>query len=72
MPQFDARAALAVLQETGKDIPVIVKSATIGEEVAVEMMRSGAQDYLMEGNLARLAPMIEGHLGQKFAIQYSP
>jgi PAS domain S-box-containing protein len=59
LPQFDARAALAVLQETGKDIPFIVVSATIGEEVAVEMMRSGAQDYLMKGNLVRLAPTIE-------------
>lgn len=59
LPQFDARAALAVLQETGKDIPFIVVSATIGEDVAVEMMRSGAQDYLMKGNLARLAPTVD-------------
>src|SRR5688572_22555954 len=44
LPQFDARAALRVLQETRRDIPFIVVSATIGEDVAVEMMRSGAQD----------------------------
>jgi PAS domain S-box-containing protein len=62
LPQFDARAALAVLQETGKDIPLIVVSATIGEDVAVEMMRSGAQDYLMKDNLARLAPTVEREL----------
>ncbi|MGH9626905.1 MAG: sensor histidine kinase [Bryobacteraceae bacterium] len=59
LPQFDARAALEVLHETKKDVPFIVVSATIGEEVAVEMMRSGAQDYLMKGSLARLAPTVE-------------
>ncbi|HMF75520.1 MAG TPA: ATP-binding protein [Bryobacteraceae bacterium] len=59
LPQFDARGALAILQETGKDIPFIVVSGTIGEDVAVEMMRSGAQDYLMKDNLARLAPTVE-------------
>jgi PAS domain S-box-containing protein len=62
LPQFDARAALAVLHETGVDIPFIVVSATIGEDVAVEMMRSGAQDYLIKGNLARLAPAVEREL----------
>jgi PAS domain S-box-containing protein len=59
LPQFDARAALDVLHESGKDIPFIVVSATIGEDVAVEMMRSGAQDYLIKGKLARLAPAVE-------------
>jgi PAS domain S-box-containing protein len=59
LPQFDARAALRVLHESGRDIPFIVVSATIGEDVAVEMMRSGVQDYLMKGKLARLAPTVE-------------
>jgi PAS domain S-box-containing protein len=62
LPQFDARAALRVLQETRRDIPFIVVSATIGEDVAVEMMRSGAQDYVIKGSLARLAPAVEREL----------
>lgn len=62
LPQFDARAALNVLRETGMDLPFIVVSGTIGEDVAVEMMRSGAQDYLIKGNLARLAPAVEREL----------
>lgn len=59
MPQFDAFAALKLLQETGRDIPFIVISGTIGEETAVEIMRSGAHDYLMKDKLARLIPVVK-------------
>jgi two-component system response regulator len=59
LPNFDAPAALSVLQETGKDIPFIVVSGAIGEDVAVEMMRSGAHDYLLKDRLERLAPAVE-------------
>jgi len=58
MPQFDAPAALAVLQQTSIDIPFIVVSGTIGEKIAVEMMSAGAHDYLMKDNLVRLAPAV--------------
>ncbi|MGI9165721.1 MAG: PAS domain S-box protein [Pyrinomonadaceae bacterium] len=59
MPQFDALSALNLLQETGLDIPFIIISGTIGEEMAVEAMLAGAQDCLMKDNLAQLAPAIE-------------
>src|SRR5207253_2038439 len=59
MPHFNARGALAVLKETGLDIPFIIISGTVGESVAVEAMRAGASDYLMKDNLARLVPTIE-------------
>ncbi len=59
LPNFDAPAALNVLQESGKDIPFIVVSGAIGEDVAVEMMRSGAHDYLLKDRLERLAPAVE-------------
>ena len=59
LPQFDAPAALAVLHESGLDIPFIVVSGAIGEDVAVRIMRSGAHDYLMKNNLARLGPAVE-------------
>jgi len=62
LPQFDAPAALKLLQATGLDIPFIVVSGTIGEETAVAMMRAGAHDYLMKNNLARLAPTVEREL----------
>lgn len=62
MPQFDALQALALLQRTGLEVPLIIISGTVGEAVAVEAMRAGAQDYLMKDNLVRLAPTIEREL----------
>jgi len=64
LPQFDGRAALTLLRETGQDIPFIVVSGTIGEETAVAMMKAGAHDYLLKGNLARLTPAVERELAQ--------
>ncbi len=62
MPRFNAPAALAILKERNIDIPFIIISGTIGEQVAVDAMRAGAQDYLMKDNLARLGPAIEREL----------
>ncbi len=59
LPRFDAPAALATLRQTGLDIPFIVVSGTIGEEVAVAMMKAGAHDYLMKSSLARLGPVVK-------------
>lgn len=62
MPQFSAPAALSVAQSTGLDLPFIILSGTIGEEMAVEAMKAGAHDYIMKGKLARLLPAIEREL----------
>ena len=62
MPGFDAPAALRIYQECDLDIPFIVVSGTIGEETAVEMMKAGAHDYLLKGNLGRLVPVVEREL----------
>src|SRR5712692_8673071 len=62
LPQFSAPAALALVRSHGADLPFIVISGTIGEEAAVEMMRAGAHDYLIKGNLARLGPAVEREL----------
>ena len=59
LPALDAPEALATLKATGLDIPFIVVSGTIGEDLAVAMMRAGAHDYLLKDNLARLAPAVE-------------
>jgi len=59
VPNFGALAALALMKESGLDIPFIVVSGTIGEETAVEAMKAGAHDYLMKNNLKRLVPAIE-------------
>ncbi len=62
MPQFSAPAALAALKESGNDLPFIIVSGTIGEDVAVAAMKAGAHDYLMKDNLARLAPAVDREL----------
>jgi PAS domain S-box-containing protein len=62
MPGFDAPAALRVLQATGRDIPFLIVSGTIGEDQAVAMMKAGAHDYLMKGNLKRLSSAVDREL----------
>src|SRR2546430_14414551 len=44
------------------DTPFIFVSGTIGEDVAVEAMKAGAQDFLTKGNLRRLVPAVEREL----------
>ncbi|MGA2883501.1 MAG: histidine kinase dimerization/phosphoacceptor domain -containing protein [Bryobacteraceae bacterium] len=63
LPQFDAASALSLLHESGRDIPFIVVSGAIGEELAVAIMRAGAQDYLLKDDLARLAPAVQREIG---------
>jgi two-component system NtrC family sensor kinase len=55
-------AALQIMKKKGLDLPFIVVSGAIGEESAVEAMRSGANDYVMKDKLARLAPAVEREL----------
>lgn len=58
MPAFNASRALFLLKESAMDIPFIVVSGTIGEETAVNMMKVGADDYLLKGNMLRLQPAV--------------
>jgi DNA-binding NtrC family response regulator len=59
LPRFGAPDALAMTREMGLDAPLVVVSGKVGEDAAVEMMRAGAHDYVMKGNLARLCPTLE-------------
>ena len=59
LPSFDGPAALEVHRQLRLEIPVIVVSGTIGEEVAVECMKSGATDYVFKDNLSRLGPVVK-------------
>lgn len=62
LPQFSGPDALKLLREKKSDVPFIVVSGTYGEEAAVDMMKAGANDYIVKGNLARLVPAIEREL----------
>ncbi len=62
LPQFSGPDALKLLREKGLDVPFIVISGTYGEEAAVDMMKAGANDYIVKSNLSRLVPAIEREL----------
>jgi PAS domain S-box-containing protein len=62
LPKFNATSTIAVLKEANIDVPLIIVSGVIGEEMAVECMRLGAQDYIMKSNLSRLCPAIAREL----------
>src|ERR1041384_8116101 len=69
MPGFDGMRALELLKKCHLDIPFIIVSGTIGEEIAVRAMRKGAVDYLLKDRLARLGQAVEHALEQKRAEQ---
>ncbi len=63
MPAFSSSAALELLRSKGfMDMPFIIVSGRIGEDVAVSAMKAGAHDYIMKDNLARLNTAIEREL----------
>ena len=59
MPGFSGLAAIAVVRELRPDLPVILVSGTVGEDIAVDAVRAGADDYVMKGNLGRLNHAVE-------------
>jgi len=62
MPQFTGTEALKMVRASDPDVPFIFVSGTIGEDVATESMRVGAQDYVMKTNLKRLVPAVQREL----------
>ncbi len=62
MPHLDAPTALEIVRRHSADLPFIVVSGTVGEDAAVEVMRSGANDYLLKDHLTRLVPAITREL----------
>jgi len=62
MPGFNGMEALEIYRSSGLDIPFILLSGVIGEDIAAEVMVRGAHDYIMKDNKARLVPAIEREL----------
>lgn len=65
LPQWDAPHALHALQERNLDIPFIMISGSVGEDIAVECMKQGAADYLLKDRLARLGQAVKKVLEDK-------
>src|SRR5579883_3067896 len=62
MPRFGGEAALSIYLHSGLDAPFILVSGTMGEDIAVEMLKSGAHQYVMKDNLARLVSAVQREL----------
>ena len=58
MPRFSGLEALAITLHLASDVPFLMVSGTVGEEVAVESIKAGAADYLMKQNLIRFVPAV--------------
>src|SRR5206468_4350071 len=59
LPGFDGLTALNLAQERNPDIPFIFVTGTLGEEVVIEMLKSGATDYVLKNRLTRLASAVQ-------------
>jgi len=63
LPRFSGPEALKLFHRHGFEIPFIMVSGIYGEEEAVAMMKAGANDYILKGNLSRLVPALEREIG---------
>src|SRR5262249_55639727 len=59
LPRFDGLRALAIAVERVPETPFLFVSGTIGEERAIDALRSGATDYVLKSNLSRLAEAVQ-------------
>ena len=65
LPEFDAPRVLELLKKSGLDIPCIVVTGTISEEVAAQRIKDGAADYILKDRMTRLGQAVERALEEK-------
>jgi sigma-B regulation protein RsbU (phosphoserine phosphatase) len=58
LPSFDGLSALKIAQEKSPNIPFIFVTGVMGEDMAVELLKSGATDYVLKDRLSRLSPSV--------------
>jgi len=59
LPSFDGLSALMIAKKQCPDVPFILVTGALGEELAIEILKKGATDYVLKGNLSRLVPSVE-------------
>jgi len=64
VPGYDGVSALRLVRGRSPDLPFILVSGTIGEEAAIESLRSGATDYVLKHRLTALAPSVRRALAE--------
>jgi PAS domain S-box-containing protein len=62
LPSFDGMSALKIAAQRSSDIPFIFVSGLLGEEIAIEALRTGATDYVLKGRLSGLVPSVQRSL----------
>lgn len=67
LPQFNATEALKLLRERSLYIPFILVTGTVSEEFAAEIIKQGADDYILKDRLVRLPSAIINALRQRNA-----
>ena len=65
VPGWNGAEAFRLLQRSGKDIPFILVTATLGEEAAVELIKEGVTDYILKDRLARLPTAVRRALEEQ-------
>jgi len=58
LPSFDGLSAAQIVRAQWAAIPLILVSGTLGEELAIDSLKSGATDYVLKERLSRLAPAV--------------
>jgi two-component system cell cycle sensor histidine kinase/response regulator CckA len=58
LPTFDGLSAIEIARARWPDLPVILVSGTLGEELAIDSLKRGATDYVLKERLSRLAPAV--------------
>ena len=59
LPAFNSKMAYSICKDKNPDLPFILVTGTVSEEFAVEMLKSGVDDYLLKTNLQRLPVAVE-------------
>lgn len=59
MPQLNSMEVIRIVRELRADLPLVIVSGNIGEEVVVRAIKAGAQDYVSKNDLSRLGTAVE-------------
>ena len=65
LPSFNGLEALEIAKKTCANIPFIIISGTLGEELAIDCMKNGATDYILKHRVNRLLPSLKRALQEK-------
>jgi len=79
LPDFNGAEALAHVRDVHPEIPVVMVTGTLGDEAAIALLNTGAKDYVLKSNLARLPTAVrrvisieQGIRARKAALKPQP